>query len=227
MANINAISGFIKSSFVGGFEKPPNQQRKPVVAVSRGFGAQGQVVSKMLSEKLGVPHYDSQLIDKILKSAKSDKNFLELLDERVVHNMDDWIYSLFGKKINRGEYYRLLIKTVSMIGQSGGVILGRGAHLILSHDPSVFRLRVDGSLEACSRRISAKQNIDLKQAAKLVKKTDAERVHFIRELFNRFPTNRSYYDLMVCTDYLEPEQVVELALLAMEKRGHIEPEPSG
>ncbi|MBF0383376.1 MAG: cytidylate kinase-like family protein [Magnetococcales bacterium] len=217
--NITAIKGLVAATFKDVEKNSQTDERTPVIAVSRGFGAQGRVVSKLLAEKIGVKHYDSELIDKLLKEAKTDKSLLKLMDEQLTRNMDNWIYTMFGKGITKGEYYRLLIKTVNLISQTGGVILGRGSHLILSHDPNVFRLRVDGSLDACSRRVASYNNMDLDEAKKLIRKTDSERIKFIKELYNRFPTSRSYYDLMVCTDYLSPEHVVELTLRAMEMRG--------
>ena len=220
--NIKAIKGIVKAAFKDIEQLTPTGKRKPVIAVSRGFGAQGHTISKLLAEKLGVKHYDSKLIDKILNEAKTDKNFLKLMDEQLTSNVDNWIYTLFGKGITKGEYYRLLIKTVNLISKTGGVILGRCAHLIMSHDPLVFRLRVDGSMEARTRRIASINNIDLKEAEKLIKNTDSQRIQFVKELFNRFPTNRSYYDLQICTDYMEPAQVVDTVLYVMEMRGLIE-----
>lgn len=46
-----------------------------------------------------------------------------------------------------------------------------------------------------------------------------ERYEFVRELFQRRPTDSSYYDFVICSDRLSPEQVANLAFESMKQMG--------
>jgi hypothetical protein len=218
---IKAIKGFVKSTFFDAEkERTCNVDKKcPIVTVSRGYGAQGRTVSKLLSDQLTVDHFDSKLVDNLIKEVKTNKHLMAKFDEKFSTSVDDWVYSFISGTMSKSNYYQLLIKTVTAIAETGGVILGRGAHLILSHHPNVFRLRVEGSLESCARRISIRESIDLNQAKKLVKKTDKDRIGYVKEVYKQFPSERSYYDMSVCSDHLDPHDIVDLTINAMKKRG--------
>ncbi len=219
--NIKVIKGLIQSTFfTAEREKACHADKRcPVVTVSRTYGAMGETISRLLADQLTVDHFDSNLIDDIIDEAKVNKHLMKKLDERFVNTIDDWVYSFLAGGFSRSEYYRLLVKAVTAISEVGGIILGRGSHLILSHNPRVFRLNVSGSLEVCARRISARHNVDLGQAKKMVLKHNKDRVKFVKEIFKKFPNERSYYDMSICTDHLEPQDVVDLTIEAMKRRG--------
>ncbi len=77
----------------------------------------------------------------------------------------------------------------------------------------------------CARRISIRNNVDLDQAKKMVLKNNKDRIDFVKEIFKKFPSERSYHDMSICSDHLEPQDVVDLTIAAMRKRGLYIPGP--
>ena len=164
------------------------------------------------------------MLDEIIKESKTDKFLMGLIDERAPSPLEDWIHSLFTKgEVSRAGFYRRLIKTTLAIARTGGVIIGRGAHLILANNPRVFRVRIEGSLEICVKRVAEREHIKVKKAKELIAKTDHERKRYVKELYNRFPTERAYYDLVVNSDTVTPHTAVEIIVYAMEKMGYYIP----
>ncbi|MBF0369093.1 MAG: cytidylate kinase-like family protein [Magnetococcales bacterium] len=216
------VRGLIKSAFFNPqrIAECDKEKKCPVVTVSRGYGANGSRTAELLADRLMVPCYGFTMVDGIIKEAKTNKNLMELMDEKYPSVMDDWLHSMLSKgDISRVGYHRRLIKTVLTIARTGGVIIGRGAHLILSNHQNVFRTRVEGSLETCSRRIAERDKIKQKKAREVVIKTNKERARFVRELYKRFPPDREFYDLVVNSDRITPEQSVEIMIHTMSVMG--------
>jgi cytidylate kinase len=100
------------------------------------------------------------------------------------------------------------------ISQTGGVILGRGANFIL-RDQQQFRLRVVGSLDVCAGRVAKRKGIDLVEARRRVAEVNSQRAAFVRDFLGADTTRPEAYDLVVNTDRLSVDAIVEMVMLAM------------
>ncbi|MBF0454914.1 MAG: cytidylate kinase-like family protein [Magnetococcales bacterium] len=191
----------------------------PLVTISRYFGAGSGDVSRLLAERLGVQLYDKELLKSIVKDAKADKHLLDRLDERVISLADELVHAFFSKKsTNKDSFLRYMAKVILGIGPSGGVIIGRGAHLILPEERT-FRLRLEGSERVCIKRVAERKSIKKGKAEKLIKSTNKDRDKFHKALAKRYPTRVDGFDLTINTDRFTPEQSVEIVLTAMELLG--------
>ncbi len=102
--------------------------------------------------------------------------------------------------------------------------MGRGAHLVLDDRKNVFRMRITGSINACARRVAQREKIEMEQARQKVLKINGERTKFVKEMFNNFPSNKTYYDLVLNSDGLTSEQISEITLFTMKQMGFYVPE---
>lgn len=226
MKNLIGLDGMSLSSYFDPKRAAEcdREHKCPVVALSRSMGANGSKVAELLADSLTVPCFGYSMLDGIVKEAKSDKFLMSLIDERSPTPLEDWIHGLFSKgEISRAAFYRRLIKTTLAISKTGGVIIGRGAHLILSSNPKVFRVRVEGSLEVRIQRVAEREKIKTKKAKDLIAKTDDERKRYVKELYKRFPHKRGYYDLVVNSDNISPHAVVDIIIYTMEQMGYYVP----
>ncbi|MBF0108624.1 MAG: cytidylate kinase-like family protein [Magnetococcales bacterium] len=230
MSGIVAISGLTRSVI---FDKNrvkecDNEKKCPVVTVSRDVGAGGGHIAELLAQQLGIPCYGYSMVDDIIKEAKTDKHLMDLMDERYPSILEHWISDLILKgSFSKAEYHRRLTQTVYAIASTGGVILGRGAHLILANRPNVFRVRIEGSLEPCAKRVSKRENVTIDEAKRIIADRTRERAEFLRDFYKQFPNNLRYSDLVVNTDKVSDENAVAIILFAMEKMGHHVPRPVG
>lgn len=191
----------------------------PLVTISRFYGAGSGDVSSKLAERLGVQLYDKELLKAIVKDAKADKHLLERLDERTTSLVDDMLHSFFSKKsTNKDSFLRYMVKVILSIGPSGGVIIGRGAHLILPEERT-FRVRIEGSMKQCVKRVAKHKDLKKSKAEKLIKQTNKDRDKFHKSLAKRYPTRVDGYDITINTDRFTPEQSVEIIVAAMKVAG--------
>ncbi len=47
---------------------------KKIITISREFGSGGRLIGKRLAEKLGVPYYDKELLDRIAEESGFSRN---------------------------------------------------------------------------------------------------------------------------------------------------------
>lgn len=191
----------------------------PLVTISRQMGTCSGITAKLLAERLGVELYDKGLLKAIVKEAKDDKQLLEQLDERATSLVDDMVHAFLSKKsTNKDAYFRYMAKVILNIGPAGGVVVGRGAHVLLP-EGRAFRVRLEGSPKVCAARIAASKDIKKGKALKLVEKTNKERDKFAEEVAKRYPGDFTGYDLTLNADLFEPEQMVRIIVAAMIERG--------
>lgn len=227
METSTGIGSVVKSGlFTESLKKNDAADRHPiVVTVSRGFGSNGGKIAELLAERLGVTCYGHSMIDTLMQKTHTTKKLISLMDEKLPRAIDSFLYSLLVRPEHSvAGYYKNIIKTILNISRTGGVIVGRGARLILAHDPQVFRIHIEGSREVCVRRVAQREGINTETAKRKITETEKERSRFLKGLFKRYPSTRTYYDLVLNSDRIDPMHAVEIILTAMEKMGYINQE---
>lgn len=202
-------------------KKAKQQQQAPiVVTLSRDFGSLGKIVAKQLAERLGLRCCDRYILKEVARRAHVDRELVKILDEHASDIKGRWWKRLLKKKgFSHKEYQQNLVKTAFAVSRMGGVIIGRGANLILG-DKRAFRVRIIGSVEKCAERVAARDNIDFKAATKLVKKVNKDRAKYIAKLFNTDINDPASYDIVLNSDRYNEQQMVELFIDALEKAGY-------
>ncbi len=218
--NEDKLQSIIQATFYESKQRTgKSTKRPPLVALARDFGAEGEEVGRLLAKKLGVACFDQQLLDEIVKKAGVDAGLMRQLDERLPSKTEEWVVDILSAgKGSREEFIKRLFKTMNGIAVSGGVVVGRGAQIILSkHD--AFRMRVTGSPALCAQRVAAREGLDLEAARQKVDQVNRDRIEFVKELFSRKPTDAAYYDFIISSDRLTPEQIATLSVDVMKLMG--------
>lgn len=194
-------------------------KERPVITLSRDHGSGGREIAAALAKRLAVPVYDKELLDAVIEQSGANPHLMSQLDEKTRGFWDAWIISLLsGENVLEENYRRHLIKVVLGILNTGngGVIMGRGAHIILALQ-NVFRVRITASPETCAERIAAKQRISLEEGRKLVARTNEGRGKFVWDVFKRRLNDPTAFDLTLNTDRLDNyEEVAEIIIFAMQ-----------
>jgi cytidylate kinase len=196
------------------------KSRTHVVTVSRNFGALGKEVAQLLADTLEVRCCDRYILQEVARRANVDEELVRVLDEHISHIDERWWKGLITKNtFSYEEYYKHLVKTVFSISLRGGVIIGRGANLILGPERA-FRVRIVGSAEQCAKRVANRENISMDEARQKVSDVDRERAEYIRKLYDTDIDDPLSYDLVLNSDRLDRIEMVELILQAMQKSGY-------
>ncbi len=201
-------------------EKLQQKAKAYVVTVSRDFGSLGKVVAQLLADTLEVRCCDRYILQQVAQRAHVDEELVKALDEHVSKINDHWWQNLSKKDdFTYEDYYHYLVKTVLSISRTGGVIVGRGANLILG-EQRAFRVRINGSIKECAKRVASREQISNEESIKLVREVNNERAEYMRTLYDTDINDNSTYDLMLNSDRYDRVQMVELILDAMEKAGY-------
>jgi len=209
-------------AIVRALEEPPartRQVRKPVITVSRTIGSGGDYVARTVADRLGIELYGSEIINGIAAEANVSTALMQTLNEKL-DAVDAWIYSaVFGKHVSRDEYVHFLSTVIRGLYHTGGVVVGRGGHVILA-GRDVLRVRIVGSVEACATRISEQDGTSYAEAKRKVQESSKRRGKFVWDLFHSRYNDPTNFDLVINTDYFRRlDDVVELILIAVRARG--------
>lgn len=191
-----------------------------VVTVSRGYGSLGKQVAQALADRLGVRACDRTILEAVAKRAAVDIELVKILDETVHRaGIVPWKAMFSGRTLSEQRYLDHLSKVIMNIAKQGGVIVGRGAHLILGPGRA-FRVRIIGSLDACAARIAEREQIDLAAARERVQVIDRQRAEYLQKVFGSEITDCSDFDLVVNSDRFSLDQMVDMILKGMLLAGY-------
>ncbi len=192
----------------------------PVVTIARSHGAGGEAVASLVADALGVHAFDREILDAVVAEARSDPGLMRVLDERPPERAGMFLYaSLMGLHDPLSEYQSLLTRVVNAIAFRGGVIVGRGAHLLL-RGALRFRVRIVGSDELCARRLAGDDPAKVAAALDEVQRVNAARARFFKETFRLSNDDPLQYDLIINTDrFAGLDAVADLVVRAFRAHG--------
>ncbi|MGE5504881.1 MAG: cytidylate kinase-like family protein [Actinomycetota bacterium] len=187
--------------------------RQPVITISRDYGSGGDVIATRLCQRLNLPLYDEELLREVASRLQDDAAIVRMLDEGFGRAKDMWLYRLFsGKDISADAYRDTLIKVVMSLGRLGGVIVGRGAHVILS-ESCALRIRIAGTPEVCAKRMAASGHGSEADELKKAQELNHRRGKFVWEVFNSRLSDANQFDLTINTDRMDDfEDVVDMVV---------------
>ncbi|MBN2397734.1 MAG: cytidylate kinase-like family protein [Deltaproteobacteria bacterium] len=189
----------------------------PVVTVSRETGSIGNALVQRISQELNLDIIDGKIIHEVAKSVRMSEKVVSYLDEKTRSLLDNWILYLKTTRFLRADQYvRHLTKVIGAIGEQGNaLIIGRGANLILPPEETL-RVRFIAPLEIRVQNMAQETGITEEEARKQILLKDAERRDSVKENFKVDIEDPSYYDLIISTEFLGTEQIVDIIKAALK-----------
>jgi cytidylate kinase len=195
-----------------------------VITISRDYGAGGGEIARRLSDCLGIPVHDQDILERVAMQAKIAACHFKPHDENVAAGVSSFVYSLLTGTGGHLESYRHYLYAVILdLARQDCILMGRGAHLILKNH-RCFRLRTVGSRESCARRIALRFDIASGEAERRVMEINDKRHKSILKLFGDDLSHASLnhaanFDLIFNTDHLTTEDWLPVILLALQQAG--------
>lgn len=197
--------------------EPAKKPARPVICISRDYGSAGDEIARKLAERLGLEVYDAAIVNRISERAHADPEAMKALDEGAEKARSMWLYSLLtGQDLSRDTYRRHLVNVLLGLGRMGGVIVGRGAHIVLARQ-AALRARIVGTTEHLVQRVAAAEGMDEKAARKRVESMNHERGKFVWDTFGARLNDPTTFDVSINTDKLGDIDVVVEMLLSAKK----------
>ena len=131
-----------------------------VITISREFGSGGRTIGKSVAERLGIPCYDQELIEKISEKSGLAKDFIAERGEYTLRG--GWLANAFADRSLNGlsvqDYlWTVQRKTILELAEEGPcVIVGRCADYILDGKADLLKVFIHASIETRSKRIVEK-----------------------------------------------------------------------
>ena len=126
-----------------------------VITISREFGSGGRTIGKMVAEKLGIPCYDRELIQKIAVESGFDEQYIR---ENGEYAPGGFLVSAFSHPTaapNNADYlWRIQNQIITRLAEQGPcVIVGRCADYILRDKADCLRVFIHADLSFRAKRI--------------------------------------------------------------------------
>ncbi len=192
-----------------------------IITFGRQFGSGGHEVAKKVSEMLGIPYYDKELIAHAAKKSGLSENLFEGLDEKPTNS---FLYSLvMGLQLGNSSYYRygditdvdnifrIQSQAIKEIADEGPcVIVGRCADYILRDRENLVKVFIHAGMDFRTKRVMERDDMKEKAAIDYITKSDKRRASFYNFYTNGVWGSVDNYNLSVDTEKLGIDKSAEL-----------------
>ena len=189
-----------------------------VITISREFGSGGRTIGRKVAEKLGIPCYDSELIQEIEKETGFAADYVKEAGEYAPGGFLASAFSnrMFGptnEDILWEHQYRVITELAE---KSSCVIVGRCADYILAGRDNTINVFVYAPRETRVNRIMARRSLSEAEALKAITTSDKERGnHYFRYTDQKWGKAQNY-DICINSALMGIEKTAEM-LTAMAK----------
>ena len=196
------------------------------VTISSSFGAGGNVVGPAAAERLGLPFFDRAIPAAVANRLAMPIEEAAAQDEKAPSTWARLARAFANMAVPMGpqapdpgddpDQFRAETERILLhIAQStGGVILGRGAMVVLRDLPDVLRVRLDGDPEARIRRVADRERLALDEVRAMQRETDGARDNYLRLFYKARPADTALYDLTIDSVTVPLDTCTELVVLA-------------
>ena len=193
--------------------------RHQFLTISRQIGSLGGAIVEEVAGTLCWRVYDREIVDSIAQSAHVRQRLVEQLDEKAQNLVHETVRRFLrmaeGGSFGLEEYHEGLLRTLAgLAGRGNAILVGRGANFVLHGEKGGLHVRIVASDELRIERLRRRWDLSLSDALRRMRETDAERSTFVRHHFKHDIEDPRFYDLILNTDFLSPQQVVA-AILAV------------
>ncbi|HVW31630.1 MAG TPA: cytidylate kinase-like family protein [Acidimicrobiia bacterium] len=194
-----------------------------VITISAAYGASGSLIAPAVAARLGLPFADRLIPARGPDQSAFSEAGEQLSDEerlagRRTSFLDRLAYLTggLGLPVPAGDgiadHVREQVErsVADIAAGAGGVILGRGAMLILAGHPGAFHVRLDGPDDRRCARAMALENIDEATARDRLAETDSARARYFSRIYGLDAADPSLYHLIVDSTVLPVDVCVRL-----------------
>jgi cytidylate kinase len=219
---------------------------RSIVCISQTTGSNGEEVGHAVAERLGFRHLDEEIVVRAARREKIEpeemasverrqtfaRRFLRSLDRRA--KLETFAHSVLfpdedaerpsgSLPLATSEELRAAIRAAihETSEQGDVVIVSHAASIALAGMPGVLRVLVTASPKTRAGRLAeaSKDKLDSSKALRLVRETDRARADYMKRFYALRQEEPTCYDLVINTDVLDPDEAVDLIVVAARGSG--------
>lgn len=200
---------------------------KKLITISREYGSGGRKIGKLLAERLGVPFYDKEIIDKAVEESGFAR---ELIEKAELKAKSSFAYNL-ASALNFGEgagtnalsvNEKLFLAQFNVIKeiseQNEGVIVGRCADYVLKDMPGVTNVFIHAELEDRVKRAIEEYGDEADKAEQIVATYDKARQNYYNYHTCQKWGDYKNYNLSINSSYITEDEAASLIADYVERR---------
>ncbi len=202
-----------------------------IVTISHQLGCGGAALGQRLSEQLGIPFFDREILIKVAGELHLAESVVQGREERLSGFWQSLnrIGAVLSDPVDRlsmqsfepddRTLFQVESECILRIAEHGsGIFLGRCGRYILRDHPRLFNILVHADLAYRVRRVQELFGLDSGAARKLIAKNDHDRDAYIGTFAREDWLDARWYDLCVNTSRLGIEHSAAAALLGIQAK---------
>lgn len=157
-----------------------------IITIARQFGSGGHEAAQKLSDQLGIPLYDRNLVEMAAEKMGHSAISVEKVDEAALTNFLSY-YQVskepnsvtgYGLSLNDSTYVTQTILIEALAKKGPCIIVGRCGNFVLRSHPGLIDVFLCASMEDRIRRIMERYEFSEKDAISAIKATDRRRKNY-------------------------------------------------
>lgn len=183
-----------------------------IITISREFGSGGRTIGKTVAEELGIPCYDSKLLQKIAAESGFDENYIKDAGEYAPGGIISSAFSHPYSAPNNSDYlWKIQYKIIMELAQkSTCVIVGRCADYILRDKMNLLRVFIHADIDFRAERIVKEYGEREQSPQQRLKDKDKRRAAYYRFYTDMKWGRAQNYDIALNSGTLGLKKCVEI-----------------
>ncbi|MEW5921452.1 MAG: cytidylate kinase family protein [Bacillota bacterium] len=184
-----------------------------VITISRHFGSGGELVARLVAEKMGYLLINKAKIADNMRSIGILEPEMAYFDEKNIKFQEGALDREMERRRRRyldglhEFFYDLAIR-------ENLVILGRGGQLLFRDFPPALHVKIFAPLQSRLERVCRLYNLNEAAAARLISEQDRDREAYLRQVFGCDWLDPGLYHLIINTGITGPEEAAVLIVTA-------------
>lgn len=192
-----------------------------VITISRGYGSGGKTIGQMLAKELDIPYYDNEILSIASEASGVNEGIFARNDEKLKgisllktiltkghYNENKEVKKDFTSPENIFKFQAQVIKDLAE--KESFVIIGRAADYVLKDFDNVISINIQAPYEVCIKNIMKRNNVDEKEAQRLICKIDRERAEYYEYHTGASWDDELNFDLTLNTGKMSWDECVSL-----------------
>ncbi len=196
--------------------------KKIIITIGREFGSGGREIGLKLSEKLGIPFYDKELIAHTAEKSNLEPSIVERYDEQHAFPAfsSSSVFDIYQMPMSDRVYIAQADIIRDIAQKESCIIVGRCANYILAEDPDCFSVFIRGDMKDKIERkkplLPGKTDAEIEAH---IKRIDKKRAKYFAYYTDWVWGGAATYDLCINSSMLGIDKTVELIANAVQMRG--------
>lgn len=193
-----------------------------IITINREYGAGGRTIAKGLSEKLGIPWYDQDIITEISRDTGYTVEDIQQNGERL-SKFDLFIDSFTGSSINYASIHDTIFEVqkneILKLAEKSCIIVGRLANYILKNEGiKTFDVFLYADFESRMKHIGELGENGKCDLKKFVEKRDALRKNYYKHYSGKDFGSCYNYNVCIDTGRISKETAIDIVYDAIKNQ---------